>query len=287
LRRIPLSRRSHVVGFQVVGNRLTHHESALERDFVTLTPFQGADRSREQLFEEVTHGLKFDPQARLNIDWATNYGMTILLAWLFGEWPRSLQKLWAIMAAPSIESAVGSIAPVATEPLQHLRRLCTSVTPETICRQTAIDWLMDLPETGDDLRRRAVKAYHFGLQRKLTVLAMLRDGTDLSKAAAAAKLRPDTIRAWLETGMEYGLEAMIGKPIRMRDVPKAQEYEIAKWLATIRGRTHGYGAWSAGHVQHEIMQRFGIMLTAASANSLLHSPLPSSTPIPVISAPVH
>lgn len=39
MRRIPLSRRSHVVGFQAVGNRLTHHESALERDFVTLTHF--------------------------------------------------------------------------------------------------------------------------------------------------------------------------------------------------------------------------------------------------------
>lgn len=120
---------------------------------------KGANRSREQLFEEVARGLEFDPQARLNIDWATNYGMTTLLAWLFGEWPRSLQKLWAIMAAPSIESAVGSIAPVATEPLQHLRRLCTSVTPETICRQSVIDWLMDLPETGDDLRRHAVKAH--------------------------------------------------------------------------------------------------------------------------------
>ncbi|MER9586639.1 TnsA endonuclease N-terminal domain-containing protein [Mesorhizobium sp. M0276] len=39
MRRIPPSRRSHVVGFQRVENGLAHHESALERDFVTLTRF--------------------------------------------------------------------------------------------------------------------------------------------------------------------------------------------------------------------------------------------------------
>jgi hypothetical protein len=36
-RRIPLSRRSHIIGFQVLPNGTASHESALERDFVTLT----------------------------------------------------------------------------------------------------------------------------------------------------------------------------------------------------------------------------------------------------------
>lgn len=39
MRRIPLSRRSHVTGFQVLPEGLTEHESALERDFVTLATF--------------------------------------------------------------------------------------------------------------------------------------------------------------------------------------------------------------------------------------------------------
>lgn len=39
LRRIPLSRRSHVIGFQALGTGLVKHESALERDFVTLASF--------------------------------------------------------------------------------------------------------------------------------------------------------------------------------------------------------------------------------------------------------
>lgn len=39
LRRIPLSRRSHIVGSQALATGVAEHESALERDFVTLASF--------------------------------------------------------------------------------------------------------------------------------------------------------------------------------------------------------------------------------------------------------
>jgi len=39
LRRIPLSHRSHIIGFQPLVTGIADHESALERDFVTLTSF--------------------------------------------------------------------------------------------------------------------------------------------------------------------------------------------------------------------------------------------------------
>jgi hypothetical protein len=39
LRRIPLSRRSHIIGFQPLATGIADHESLLERDFVTLTSF--------------------------------------------------------------------------------------------------------------------------------------------------------------------------------------------------------------------------------------------------------
>lgn len=42
MRRIPLSRRSHVTGFQIVAANATEQESALERDFVTLATFTDA-----------------------------------------------------------------------------------------------------------------------------------------------------------------------------------------------------------------------------------------------------
>lgn len=38
-RRIPLSRRSHIIGFQPLPTGVPCHESALERDFVTVTSF--------------------------------------------------------------------------------------------------------------------------------------------------------------------------------------------------------------------------------------------------------
>lgn len=43
MRQIPLSRRSHIIGFQPLATGTTEHESALERDFVTLTSFQFPD----------------------------------------------------------------------------------------------------------------------------------------------------------------------------------------------------------------------------------------------------
>lgn len=45
MRRIPLSRRSHIIGFQPLATGTTEHESALERDFVTLTSFLRPDAS--------------------------------------------------------------------------------------------------------------------------------------------------------------------------------------------------------------------------------------------------
>lgn len=39
MRRIPLSHRSHVIGFQPLRSGTAEHESALERDFVTLSSF--------------------------------------------------------------------------------------------------------------------------------------------------------------------------------------------------------------------------------------------------------
>lgn len=43
LRRIPLSHRSHVIGFQPLEMGTAEHESALERDFVTLVSFMDAN----------------------------------------------------------------------------------------------------------------------------------------------------------------------------------------------------------------------------------------------------
>jgi hypothetical protein len=73
LRRIPLSRRSHVIGFQALATGVTEHESALERDLVTLTSFMDADalvtaQPITLRFEHEGQSRRYTPDFR--VDWS-------------------------------------------------------------------------------------------------------------------------------------------------------------------------------------------------------------------------
>jgi TnsA-like endonuclease N terminal len=61
-RRIPLSRRSHITGFQPLVTGTAEHESALERDFVTLTAFLDAYASITS--QPITLSFRHDGRAR-------------------------------------------------------------------------------------------------------------------------------------------------------------------------------------------------------------------------------
>jgi len=76
VRRIPLSRRSHITGFQPQATGLTEHESALERDFVTLVRF--ADAVARITSQPVT--IEFQDQARTR-----RYTPDFLVRWNGGE----------------------------------------------------------------------------------------------------------------------------------------------------------------------------------------------------------
>lgn len=63
MRRIPLSRRSHITGFQTLTvSGLTEHESALERDFVALTTFR--DAAARIISQPITLSFREGPTAR-------------------------------------------------------------------------------------------------------------------------------------------------------------------------------------------------------------------------------
>lgn len=73
MRRIPLSRRSHVTGFQALATGLAEHESALERDFVTLASFvdAGALVTAQPVtirFEDEGRQRRYTPDFR--VDWS-------------------------------------------------------------------------------------------------------------------------------------------------------------------------------------------------------------------------
>jgi hypothetical protein len=74
LRRIPLSRRSHIVGFQPVSGTRVEHESTLERDFVTLASFRdnGAAITAQPVtifFVDEGRTRRYTPDFR--VDWST------------------------------------------------------------------------------------------------------------------------------------------------------------------------------------------------------------------------
>jgi hypothetical protein len=75
LRRIPLSRRSHITGFQPQPLGVTEHESALERDFVTLVRF--ADAAAQITAQPIT--IEFHDQGRRH-----RYTPDFLVGWSDG-----------------------------------------------------------------------------------------------------------------------------------------------------------------------------------------------------------
>src|SRR5258708_4261077 len=76
MRRIPLSRRSHVTGFQPVPTGAAEHESALERDFVTLATC--ADPTAKITSQPVT--IRFGDGGRLR-----RYTPDFLVRWSDGR----------------------------------------------------------------------------------------------------------------------------------------------------------------------------------------------------------
>ena len=73
MRRIPLSHRSHVTGFQALTTWVTEHESALERDFVTLSSF--ADARAVLTAQPITIRFEHEGRSRrytpdFRVDWS-------------------------------------------------------------------------------------------------------------------------------------------------------------------------------------------------------------------------
>lgn len=106
LRRIPLSRRSHVTGFQALATGLSEHESALERDFVTLASW--ADAGAVVTAQPVTIRFQHEGRQRrytpdFRIDWSAGDADIVEVKYradLKSEWPRlrpafDAARVWA------------------------------------------------------------------------------------------------------------------------------------------------------------------------------------------------
>ena len=90
MRRVPLSYRSHVTGFKAVPTGMAEHESALERDFVTLSSF--ADPDAKITSQPVTIRFEHDGERR-------RYTPDFLVEWGDGRSELVEIKYWADLRA--------------------------------------------------------------------------------------------------------------------------------------------------------------------------------------------
>ena len=225
--------------------------------------------ARERLFRRIVIDNGLDPEQRLQIDWPSNYGTLLVLAWLFAEWPGRMTETMELLRAPPLAELVGLVSKVGSEPDGQLVQMLVGIIPDRPPIEVEWRrWLDSLRETADELRERSRRELRQGASERLKALADLRGGTDIATVARQTALRTTTIERWLETGIEYGLDALIAEQMRLSFLTQDQRMAISDWLESVPRFGKGPNAWCAEHAQHEIAIRFGILLTPSAVRSL-------------------
>lgn len=135
MRRIPLSRRSHITGFQTLPiSGLTEHESALERDFAALTTFR--DAAARIISQPITVSFREGPTPR-------RYTPDFLVHWSDGRSELVEVSIGPISASTGESCGLDSLWPVrgrvstvtrsASPPIDRFARHI-SRTPGAYCR---------------------------------------------------------------------------------------------------------------------------------------------------------
>lgn len=234
-----------------------------------------ARHARERLFRRIVIDNGLDPDERLHIDWPSSYGTLLVLAWVLTKWPDRMTEAMDLLRAPSLNELAGLVSKIGGEPDGPLMKILADAVPDRPPIEVEwLRWLDSLPETADMLRERSWREFRHGASERLRALADLRDGVDIATAARRARLRTVTIEQWLETGIEYGLDALIAEQVRLSFLDPEQRAEISDWLESIPRFSKGPNAWCAEHAQHEIALRFGILLTPSAVRSLYRRNLP-------------
>ena len=187
--------------------------------------------ARERLFARVVGHSGLDPEERLQIDWPSNYGTMLVLAWLLAGWPQRMTKAMDLLRAPGLDELIALVTEVGGEPDVRLAAVLTNIIPNRPSREEEWRrWLESLPETGEMLRQRARCEFRYEISEKLSALADLRDGIDPATVADRAGLRVATVERWLDVGLEYGIEALTAEQKRISFLTEDQRHAITAWL---------------------------------------------------------
>ncbi|MFC4523614.1 TniQ family protein [Cupriavidus pinatubonensis] len=231
-----------------------------------------ADYHRERLFERILRDLDMHAGDRVLVEWPSNYGALLTLAWLMADWPTRLELMLEELHAPGIEGLLDQL-PDLDDGLRQ--RLPDLLGPAWHHRQQAVPgkewrvWLKSIVASGMDFRTMARKEVRQGYTERLVVFAMLAEGRSIEEGAAWAGLKPETIERWIEVAVTYGIHMVIEKPARVCDLTPDQAHEIRQWLASATWLLSPRTGWRADHVRGEIARRFDLNISVSAAQSLL------------------
>lgn len=231
-----------------------------------------ADYHRERLFERILRDLDMPADDRVLVEWPSNYGALLTLAWLTADLPARLELMLEELHAPGIEGLLYQLPDLDDE---LRRRLPDLLGPAWHHRQQEVPgkewqvWLKSIVASGMDFRTMARKEMRQGYTERLVVFAMLAEGRSIEEAAAWAGLKPETIERWIEVAVTYGIYMVIEKPARVCDLTPDQAREIRQWLASATWLLSPRTGWRADHVRGEIARRFDLNISVSAAQSLL------------------
>ena len=230
------------------------------------------DHARERLFAYVIHDFDMAPEERFAVEWTTNYGAFVLLAWLIANWSARLSLALALLNARSVDEILIGLADLNYEHRTQVRHLAGSALLHRRRRDGAGNWLRTVAKTGTDFRGLARRERHSGRKARLLALAMLQDGRTIDEAATRGGVKADTLKRWLSEGAAYGLNTIIAKPLRRCQLTSGQLNEIATWLASTGRATASASGWTPYQARKEIKDRFGLLISASEARRLLGRP---------------
>lgn len=219
-------------------------------------------RYRERLFARIAKDL--DLGKHNNIVWSSNYGGLLILAWLLDDLARRLSAAIAILHAPRLDRLLARVSDLTAGMIDRLRVILAPASASSPNgRRSWCDWIESLPETGVDLRGRALCERYKLRRQRLFALAAIRDGTAVEAAAESIGVTARTLYRWLHQAAEHGLEAALERPRRRSQLSGAQAEALGRWIAADRAHQHRRAVINAARTQ------FSILLSPDQASALL------------------
>lgn len=217
---------------------------------------------RDRLFARIAKDLDLGNWG--DIVWHSNYGGLLILAWLLGDLPAHLSAAIAILHAPRLDRLLARFTDLPDATRGRLRAILAPATASPPKgRRAWRSWIDNLPESGADLRERAVQERYKLRRRRLFAFANVRDGATVAEAAENVGAIARTLYRWLHEGAEHGLEAALERPRRRSQLSGAQAEALGRWIAADRARQRRRA------VIAEARARFAVVLSPEQASALV------------------